>query len=838
MNDTPSSVLDAPKTFSERGVSVPFTSSELLWARVRQKGNVKELLVPGLAKTRGIFVYEWSTIRNRFSLSLHDRLLAREIANGPAPNPETVTASTLKVTASGAAGAEAKAATDATVQQTNTLSLQLRLHLTQRIIERLGGNRAPSIEDLGTAQGIRKVTDALAEVAHVYSLTGPTLYSRIETLAGMLAPVGLSYLPVEAPSRRLAQRLGLLSRSLAAWADKGARDGDVEARLIGRVAAEASRMAGAGLGKIDTELQQVDVLLTDWDQRYAALRAETERVHWTLDGWERFLRLWQNVSAADAHAQSQALVLMSYAMPMIPGAELGSADRAAWDEMNAELTKIISSHQDGVDLKTALDLLGPDADKPLAGIAGGGAQPATPRRRGLSGEKLSQIAHILEPASDRPDGAPARTMLDELRPQLAELRPGRVPRPRRVVCDVFEELLIDGETSGKIASRIPRSAIVPAWNLFMDRVDKQRFAALEKRLDQPENVGALCELFAATIKPDLEEAAAFTSKSRALIVRLGGEAHFHALENMAGAVSVAAHLAQLRAALPAAPIQEFSEQDLDKIAPILNNIRKANPNQTQTALSIIMARMAEPWAIAKLLELLATTGRFRSSAGISGFVATAMIGQLEGRVQDVRKLVEGPAGNATPDQIGQSAMTLVESIAQCARTVAGTNASLSVSGTPGQVEDVAALRDKVCALIDGKMGRSGADSLIAAFTGAPAVRAENGALRPGARWRFDQPLDTAALQNAELFATALRRAQESAGILGIGPKVAAGLQQTIDEFEKTVNVLFGQMRTANLDRVQREDARSHVAAIAHVMEVLAGSERAERLLSRGLEAIG
>ncbi len=215
-----------------------------------------------------------------------------------------------------------------------------------------------------------------------------------------------------------------------------------------------------------------------------------------------------------------------------------------------------------------------------------------------------------------------------------------------------------------------------------------------------------------------------------------------------------------------------------------------------------------------------------------------MIGELEGRVQDVRNLVEGPGATAAPDQIGPAAMTLVDSIAHCARTVAGTNAKLSISGTPGQVEDVEALRGKLCALVDSKMGRSGADSLIAAFTNAPAVRTESGTIRPGARWRFDEPLDNAALQNAELYARALRRAQESAVLLGIGDKVAAGLQQTQDEFDKTVNVLFGQMRTANLDRIQREDARRHVSAIAHVMEILAGSERAERLLSRGMQAIG
>src|SRR5258708_3304301 len=837
MNDLSSSAKDAPKTFSERGVSVPFTSSELLWARVRQNGEVKELLVPGLAKTRGIFVYEWSTMRNRFALSLQDRLLAKEIASGPPPTPDRVGAAGLRLTGSGAAGAAAKTATGARVQQAKALSQHLRLHVAQRIADRLGRKaQTLSIDDLGSPEGLRKVTDALSEAAQVYGLSGPTFYNRIESLAAMRAPVGLAGLPIEAPNRRLAQRRTQLARTLAAWAEAGARDGDVEARLVSRVAAEAARLATAGLAKIDTDTQGLELLLTEWDERAPVLRAETERIHWILDGWARFLRLWQNVAKTGPQAQSQALILMSYAMPMIPTAELRADERAAWEEMNAELTKVIAAHQDGIDLKTALDLLGPESEQPLADLAAPSAAP--PRRRGLSAEKLSQIVRILEPASDRADGTPAKTMLAELRPQIAQLRPGRVPRARRVICDVFEELLIDGETSGRIASRIPRSAIMPAWALFLDRVDKDRFAALEKKLDQPENVAALWQLFVNAVQPDLDDAASFTSKSRMLIVRLGGEAHYHALENMVGAISVAQLLAQLRAALPPAPIGEFSDADLDKIAPILNDVRNANPSQIQTALSIIMTRMAEPWAISKLLEMLAATGRFRSSAGIAGFVATAMIGQLEGRVQDVRRLVEGPGADVSPEGIGEAATTLVDSIAQCAQTIAGTTASLAVSGTPGQVEDVAALREKISALVAANMGRSGAASLLAAFTGAPAVRGDNGALRPGARWRFDQPLDAATLRNAELYARALRRAQESAAVLGLGDKLSAGLKQTVEEFEKVVGVLFGQMRTAQLDRVQREDARNHVAGIAHVFEILTDSERAERLLGKGHEAVG
>jgi hypothetical protein len=46
------------------------------------------------------------------------------------------------------------------------------------------------------------------------------------------------------------------------------------------------------------------------------------------------------------------------------------------------------------------------------------------------------------------------------------------------------------------------------------------------------------------------------------------------------------------------------------------------------------------------------------------------------------------------------------------------------------------------------------------------------------------------------------------------------------------------MRTAGLDRITREYAKTHVAGIARVVEILAGSERGERILDKGLEAIG
>lgn len=830
---------DAPKTFAERGVTVPFTTPELLWARARQNGDVKELLVPGLAQTRGIFVYEWATIRNRFALSLHDRLLFKEILNGPSPTPDAIATMVLKIAGGGFAGGEAKATTEATAQQADTLALHTRVSLIQRLLERLGAtNVGLSVDDMMAEDGALKGTIALAQLAPTFGLTGQALYGRIETLSSLLGTIGLPGLALDAPNRRLVDRLKLLSRALMEWADAGHGDASGEARLIGRVAAESARLAASGLAKIDTETAAIEVLLTEWAERIEMMRAETTRIIWILDGWERFLRLWQNAASQTRMAQSTALVLMSYIIPMIPTKELEAEDRRTWDEINSELAKIIAAHEGGVDMKTMLELLGPEGKEPLAGLTIAAKSPGS-RARGLQAEKLTQIVRILEPAMDRPDGAPARKMLDELRPQLVRVRPPRARRAQRMLCEMFEELLVDGEASGKVASRIPRSGVLPVWSLFRERIGDEELSNLGKGLELPENISKLGRAFVAALRPDLDEAAAYTSRARSLIVRLGGESHYHAMQAMVGAVAVGDLLGRLRVELPPRPIPKFEEEDLDKLAAILNEVRKTAPDQVQAALFIVMGRMAEPWNISSVLETLAATGRFRSSAGITGFVATAMLGRLEGQVDDVRKLTEAaPTGTAAATQLGETAMALADSITECARSVAGTNASLSVSGTRGQAEEVEALRERLSDLVGSTMSGGGATALVSAFTGAPATRGENGNIRPGVRWRFDQPLEATALRNAELYAKALRKSAASAPMLGIAPKIAERLEQTVGEFERVAAVLFGQMRTAQLDAAQREAARGHVAGIAFVIEILATTDQAERVLNKGLEAIG
>jgi len=839
MNDTPaSSSKDAPKTFAERGAAVPFTTTELMFARMRQKGETKELLVPGLAQTRGIYVYEWASMRNRFQLSLHDRLLHFQLTIAPTPTPAALSAISLKVALGGSAGGEVLAAGEETARYNESLPVLARFALTQKIIERLSaGGVVITSEEMATEDGQRRATDQLSQIAHVYGINGQQLYARIETLSSILGPIGVPGMTAQTPARRLTRRLELVGKVLEKWAGTGG-ESDAEAVMVSRVALETVRYANNCFSNLDAETGAVDVLLAAWNERIDEVKARAERALWLLDGWERLVSAWQNVSNKERSLQAQCLILMSYVMPMVPTNEVTADERPAWEDMNAELTKLIAANEEGVDVETMLEVLGPHALQPPGLISNPGR--AKPRRGGLSSQKLTQVVRLLESVVERPDGDPARKMLDELRSQIVHYRPPRLPRGRRMVCAVFEEMLIDGETESRTAARIPRSAIMPVWSLFVERADKARLEQLERELNKPASVAELRAMFAATLQPELDEAAAFPSKARNLMARLGAESHYHAMQLMVGASTIAEQLIRLRAALPPKPIEDFKDPDLDRLAEALNDIRKAAPEQIQMALFIVMGQMAQPFKISNVLEILSNSGRFKSSAGISGFVTAAMIGKLEGQVQDVRKLIDAVPSpdNASPTTpIGEAAMALAETIGQCADNFAGTGSALAVNGSPTQTEEVEMMRNKLCDLVGAKLAGSGVGALISALTGAPATITPAGA-RPSVRWPFDQPPDPASVRNAELYAQALKRSETSAITLGIGDKITTAIQETIDEFEKVATVLFSQMTKANLDRIKRQHASAHVAVLSRILEILAGTDRAERLFKRGNELVG
>jgi hypothetical protein len=335
---TPLSEKDAPKTFGERGAAVPFTTAALMWARVRQRPNIKELLVPGLANTRGIYVFEWSGVMQRFTLTLHDRMLYRALAPEANPTPAAVARIATRIALGGSAGPEVQAAAEKKLRETDDLALLARFALTLRALDRMGGGAAAmTLAELRTDAGQQQAKQHLAKIAAGLGISAQVFYDRIETLGRMLGEVGLPGMPVKAPTRQLLQRMVQLTRVLNEWAEEGKGDAVVEARLIANVADETGQLASQYTALVDGSTAQVEDLLRDWDRSQRLIATAVDRLAWVLDGWDRLVNLWLDVTDKTASDQSQALALMSYLLPLVPPGELRPEDAAKWAAFSTTL---------------------------------------------------------------------------------------------------------------------------------------------------------------------------------------------------------------------------------------------------------------------------------------------------------------------------------------------------------------------------------------------------------------------------------------------------------------------------------------------------------------------
>jgi hypothetical protein len=449
------------------------------------------------------------------------------------------------------------------------------------------------------------------------------------------------------------------------------------------------------------------------------------------------------------------------------------------------------------------------------------------RAKALDDAKLQQIVSLLEAALERPDGVTAKTMLDQLRPKLVEARPPRRPSLRRSLCEPFEDMLVNGVTSGHLVGRIPRSAIMPVWDLFMERGDQKIIGPAQANPTDKTATAAALDHFVAVMKAELAEASAFATKGRSLLLRLGGETHYLALEVMVGAVSIARQIARLKTKLPPRPIREFRDEHLNVLAETLNEILKKSSDRIATALFVVMARMAEPWKIANVLETLAMTGRFKSSAGINEFSSAALVGRLETQVQAVQALSEKPLAAAGTDQPGSSgtmAASLARDAGDAVQSLAGTRDALEKAGSKAQLREVERARQRLREVVDATIVDGAASAITSAVSRQSAP--------------LSSPPDAAVLRNAELRAVALKRSSAYAGLLTLEGDVAENLKRATEGVERAASELFGQIRRGRLQGAAREAARQHVMSNARLMEILAGPEKAEQVLMRGLEAMG
>ncbi len=308
-----------PARFSERGVSLPFTTPFLLGGRMRRAERAgAELVLPHPEGAEGVYILPWSAMPSFCAPTLHDRALwERAAAAAPELSPASARLAARAVAAAGHAGrsaARAAAAAEAARQETVTaLHYGLLLDLLRRI--ELAEAAAPFPAQDSPSGIERRVRPALGRLRQEGGPPPAAAMAALGEIASALEGCGLR---ADGGKRARLPRLaagvaGMSAEMEAAAAELPPHDARRAGfRLLAESAGVALRCGRAALDAAHALLDDPWALLRRWPDEEQDILSRLHRPEWLLDGWDAIHALWRG---GDGGSALRDMALLVPAMP-------------------------------------------------------------------------------------------------------------------------------------------------------------------------------------------------------------------------------------------------------------------------------------------------------------------------------------------------------------------------------------------------------------------------------------------------------------------------------------------------------------------------------------------
>jgi hypothetical protein len=347
-------------TFQERGAVVPFTTPVLAFSRLRhQEEHGLELLVPGLAGGRDTYVIPWRSLPSVFVMTVHDRVLREEIEVCTNSSPTEIREATLKVESTGLAGpANARAARQATSDDESERLLTNFFLVSEAVKQLSGGKLQLGPADLTNDVGRTRTKLVLSRIAALFQLTADEFYTRLESWAGVVGPIGIPGLNYTCRLRQLIADINDFAAEVDAWSERDFTEASDSARVCSRIAEETAGMArnlAAGVDRYATSIRET---LSAWTPNFERIRALMDKLTWTLDGWTPVVTMWREVDQGNREATQDLIGDMLRLMPVVPRREVGSRARKTWGELSQALYRTrVRAHEDWLSGKVDIELV-------------------------------------------------------------------------------------------------------------------------------------------------------------------------------------------------------------------------------------------------------------------------------------------------------------------------------------------------------------------------------------------------------------------------------------------------------------------------------------------------
>jgi len=333
-----------PSTFEERGTTIPFTTPELAYCRLRRgsRGSL-EVLVNGFSGGCCTYVFPWASIPQVVRLSLHDKALHAEISYSDATTPDKIRMAAYRVARTGLGGPELIEQANKSLEREATEKLASGFFLMLRVIEATGVNTdraALALINIHSPEGRTMVKQAFRRLGETIGITPEACHQRILELSEIIQPIGFE---IEGQRGRLRQLLHRLShfRDEVIRADSGGTT-----RTLAEVAQLTMRIGNSILSDVDRDIANIVRFVAEWDFRITSTRQNMERLSWLLDGWGQVCDLWDGTDGDKTLGRHQRITEIMRIIPVVPRSESQTRIHVEPADFQRRQNRIVQQNED------------------------------------------------------------------------------------------------------------------------------------------------------------------------------------------------------------------------------------------------------------------------------------------------------------------------------------------------------------------------------------------------------------------------------------------------------------------------------------------------------------
>ncbi|MFD1626137.1 hypothetical protein [Azospirillum griseum] len=436
-------------------------------------------------------------------------------------------------------------------------------------------------------------------------------------------------------------------------------------------------------------------------------------------------------------------------------------------------------------------------------------------------DKFLEVVRLLERVNDHPD---VRQTFDSIRPRLVQMRPGRRPTLKRVLCMPFEDAL-EGVGGGDVPlSRIERRVIAPLWGIVEERADRHQLDQLDRMVQEVApgdhngllNIGRrLWPLAAQTLRAAMDD-----DRSRQALWR-----HLHGDEGLqrqvidaAAYLDIGLSIEALKSDLSPKPVPELEDRHIAAIEQAAQAVARQSLAGVYPLLLVAAARLATPADLLRVLNDLDLGKARRDQPVLFAQLSGLVVSNLEAR--SARLDDRASAGERTVVKPADAMATAERLIA----SVTTTSTVMDALHEPLYRDRLAAVTSAVGAMVAESVLDTAPQGILSAIPAPTPDRAPE--------------VDETAQIAAEDHARALRRCDRLADTLGLRQQVNDTIKRMGQGVEQRAQALLQDYPQRLEDAAATDAAELNLFYSLRLLELLAGSAKADPLRLAILSAIG